>query len=68
MCWDILKTDGLNAKRAVEIGAVTMALENVVEINTYLSGIGFEKRRFGRGAWYPKRIHSGPETARGAAQ
>lgn len=30
MCWDILKTDGLNTKWAVEIGAVTTALENVI--------------------------------------
>lgn len=42
MCWEVLKADGLNAKRAVEVGAVTAALENVVEINTYLSGVGFE--------------------------
>ena len=42
MCWEVLKADGLNAKRAVEVGAVTTALENVVEINTYLSGVGFE--------------------------
>ena len=42
MCWEILKADGLNAKRAVEVGVVTPALENIVEINTYLSGVGFE--------------------------
>ena len=37
-----MKADGLNAKRAVEVGVVTPALENIVEINTYLSGVGFE--------------------------
>ena len=42
MCWEVLKADGLNAKRAVEVGVVTPALENIVEINTYLSGVGFE--------------------------
>lgn len=42
MCWETLKADGLNAKRAVEAGVVTPALENIIEINTYLSGVGFE--------------------------
>lgn len=42
MCWDILQRDGLKAKIAVEQGVVTTALENIIEINTYLSGVGFE--------------------------
>jgi len=42
MCWEVLQADGLKAKMAVEQGVVTKALENIVEINTYLSGVGFE--------------------------
>lgn len=41
-CWEVLQADGLKAKMAVEQNVVTKALENVVEINTYLSGVGFE--------------------------
>ncbi|MBR3640537.1 MAG: glycerol dehydrogenase [Oscillibacter sp.] len=41
-CWEVLQADGVMAKMAVEQGVVTKALENVVEINTYLSGVGFE--------------------------
>ncbi|EGQ8101786.1 iron-containing alcohol dehydrogenase [Vibrio parahaemolyticus] len=33
---------GLDAKRSVDKGEVTLALENIIEANTYLSGIGFE--------------------------
>ena len=42
LCRDTLLADGLKAKAAVERQAVTGAVENVVEANTYLSGIGFE--------------------------
>lgn len=41
-CRDTLFADGYRAKLAVEAGTVSIALENVVEANTYLSGIGFE--------------------------
>ncbi len=42
LCKETLLEDGLKAKAAAEQGLSTMALENVVEANTYLSGIGFE--------------------------
>ena len=34
--------NGVKAKLAVEAGACTQAVENIIEANTYLSGIGFE--------------------------
>ncbi|WP_054949612.1 glycerol dehydrogenase [Numidum massiliense] len=42
LCYDTLLEDGLKAKLAVEQNVVTEAVENIVEANTYLSGIGFE--------------------------
>ncbi|MCD8349720.1 MAG: glycerol dehydrogenase [Planctomycetaceae bacterium] len=42
MCFDILMADGINAKIALESGARTEAVENVIEANTLLSGLGFE--------------------------
>ena len=42
LCRDTLLADGLKAKAAVEVGACTPALENIIEANTFLSGIGFE--------------------------
>lgn len=42
LCYRTLLEDGLKAKLAVEKKACTMAVENVVEANIYLSGIGFE--------------------------
>lgn len=42
LCLDTLLEDGLKAKAAVESGVCTQAVENIVEANTYLSGIGFE--------------------------
>lgn len=41
-CRDTLFRDGFKAKTAVECGTVSEAVENVVEANTYLSGVGFE--------------------------
>ncbi|MBR0597868.1 glycerol dehydrogenase [Sinanaerobacter chloroacetimidivorans] len=38
----ILLEDGLKAKIAVENKTVTKALENIIEANIYLSGVGFE--------------------------
>lgn len=40
-CWDILFADGRSALMALERGVVTEALENVIEANTLLSGLGF---------------------------
>ena len=42
LCAGILFTDGLAAVEAVRRGEVTGAVEDVVEANTLLSGIGFE--------------------------
>lgn len=40
-CWDILFADGRSALMALDRGVVTEALENVIEANTLLSGLGF---------------------------
>ncbi len=42
LCYETLLSDGLNAKLAVDQHVNTKALENIIEANTYLSGIGFE--------------------------
>lgn len=41
-CLVTLYEDGLKAKIAVENKTISQAVENVIEANTYLSGIGFE--------------------------
>ncbi|WAA12158.1 glycerol dehydrogenase [Fervidibacillus halotolerans] len=41
-CQNTLFEDGVKAYLAVERNVVTEAVENIVEANTYLSGIGFE--------------------------
>ena len=42
MCWDYLQKDGLQAKLDLEAGECTEAVETIVEVNTYLSSVGFE--------------------------
>ncbi|WED26324.1 glycerol dehydrogenase [Vibrio sp. DW001] len=42
LCYETLLEDGLKAKVAAENGVSTKAVENIIEANTYLSGIGFE--------------------------
>ncbi len=42
LCFDLLMSDGLKAKVACDNNLSSHALENIVEANTYLSGIGFE--------------------------
>lgn len=42
LCYKVLLADGLKAKLAVERGACTEAVENIIEANTLLSGLGFE--------------------------
>lgn len=42
MCWDFLRRYGVQAKRDAEAGKLTQAVETVVEVNTYLSSVGFE--------------------------
>ena len=41
-CYDTLMADGVKAKQACEANVVTPALENIVETNILLSGLGFE--------------------------
>lgn len=42
LCYETLLEDGLKAKVAAENGCCSKAVENIIEANTYLSGIGFE--------------------------
>lgn len=42
LCYETLLAEGLFAKRAAQQHVVTRALENVIEANILLSGIGFE--------------------------
>ena len=42
LCYETLLRDGYNAKIAAENHVCTKAVENIIEANTYLSGIGFE--------------------------
>ncbi|MFZ5584551.1 MAG: glycerol dehydrogenase [Thermodesulfobacteriota bacterium] len=42
LCWDTLRDYGAAALASCAAGAVTPALERVVEANTLLSGLGFE--------------------------
>ncbi|GMO58386.1 MAG: glycerol dehydrogenase [Treponemataceae bacterium] len=42
LCYDTLIADGVHAAIAAQKGACTKAVENIIEANTYLSGIGFE--------------------------
>lgn len=42
LCYETLLESGHSAKLAVERGVCTQAVEDIIEANTYLSGIGFE--------------------------
>ncbi len=42
LCYDTLLADGVKAALAVQNKVCTRAVENIIEANTYLSGIGFE--------------------------
>lgn len=42
LCYETLLADGVKSILSVKAKASTKALENIVEANTYLSGIGFE--------------------------
>lgn len=41
-CYNVLISDGYAALQAARVGAVTPALDNIIEVNTLLSGIGAE--------------------------
>lgn len=42
LCYTTLLEDGFKAKLAVENNVTTKSVENIIEANTFLSGIGFE--------------------------
>lgn len=42
LCYQTLLEDGVKAKAASDVNQVTQALENIVEANILLSGLGFE--------------------------
>jgi glycerol dehydrogenase len=42
LCYEILIRDGLKAKQAVENGVYSREVDNIIEANIYLSGVGFE--------------------------
>lgn len=42
LCYETLLSDGLRAKQDCELKVVTPALENIIEANILLSGLGFE--------------------------
>jgi glycerol dehydrogenase len=42
LCFDLIMNDGIKAYRAVASGLVTKSVDNVIEANIYLSGIGAE--------------------------
>jgi len=42
LCYEILIRDGLKAKRSAENQVCSRELENIIEANIYLSGVGFE--------------------------
>lgn len=59
LCRDTLMADGVAAASAVDAGAVTPALERIVEANTLLSGLGFESG----GLAIAHSVHNGLTTA-----
>ena len=42
LCYETLLADGVKAKHACDANQVTTALENIIEANSLLSGLGFE--------------------------
>jgi glycerol dehydrogenase len=59
LCCRTLLADGAAAAADVEVGAVTPALERIVEANTLLSGLGFESG----GLAIAHAVHNGLTTA-----
>lgn len=47
LCYETLMKDGIKAKTACECNQVTPALENIIETNILLSGLGFESAGLG---------------------
>ncbi|MEW9124824.1 MAG: glycerol dehydrogenase [Thermotaleaceae bacterium] len=55
MCYDTVLTDGINAIHSLEKGEITESVENIIEANTLLSGLGFHNT----GLSAAHGIHSG---------
>lgn len=47
LCYETLLADGVKAKQACDCNLVTQALENIIEANILLSGLGFESAGLG---------------------
>lgn len=47
LCYQTLMKDGVKAKQACDANQVTAALENIIETNILLSGLGFESAGLG---------------------
>jgi glycerol dehydrogenase len=62
ICWEIILEDGVKALAALKRGVSSEAVENVIEANTLMSGLGFENA----GCAAAHGIHAGltelPET------
>ncbi len=59
LCCETLYADGVDAALSVDVGAVTPALERIVEANILLSGLGFESG----GLAIAHSVHNGLTTA-----
>jgi len=46
LAWDVVRDHGVSALRALEVHAITEAVELVIEVNTLHSGLGFESGGF----------------------
>jgi glycerol dehydrogenase len=55
LSFDLLMEDGLKALQALENGIITEAVENIIETNTLLSGLGFQNT----GCSVAHAIHAG---------
>jgi glycerol dehydrogenase len=62
LCYRTLLADGLGALQAVATGAVTPALERLVEANTLLSGLGFESSGLAAAHAIHNGLTAAPET------
>jgi glycerol dehydrogenase len=64
LCFDTLMEHGVEAKRALELHAVTPAVEKVIEANVLLSGLGFESGGLATAHMIANALPSFPECKR----
>lgn len=62
MCYDIILEEALSAKQALERGEITPAVEDVIEANILLSGLGFENTGCAGAHALHTGFHEFPET------